>query len=143
MISYQTSSELKFIDVVQNGVPETLDRYLETAEAISVDGVEILDYIPISKFDTILSNWISKLAHGGKICLGGTNLDYICSARTRGLMSLQEVVLALYGTGDFAWTTKVGAYNPQQVKKFMEQRGLVVTLYRVEDAKFCITGVRP
>jgi hypothetical protein len=122
----------------------SLDSYLDKSETDYINAKDLLDYVPYSIVNNTLANFVSKLRHGGKILIGGTNINYVAEALASGEIDSKQAALMLYGSGVHANTFKSCCYSPIDIKKWLENAGLEVTKYIVanEYGKFIVEAVR-
>lgn len=133
----------KLVSTTVDKIPDFRQlNFLFTSETALLSMPEILDYIKLSEVDNFINLAVSKLAHGGIIKIGGTNIDAVCRARVNGLIHTNELTNYLYGAGTNAWDCKVSAYAPQDIRQKLESLNLYIQSYRINDFKFCIEGVR-
>jgi hypothetical protein len=140
------------VEFIKNGalISTSIDKlsdfrscdFLMTAETTLLSMPEVLDYLKLSEIDNFINIAVSKLAHGGTIKVGGTNIDAVCRGRINGMLNASEVTNLLYGNGSHPWDNKVGAYAPQDIRQKLESLNLNILSYRVSDFKFIIEASR-
>tara|TARA_R110000824_G_scaffold226663_2_gene414426 strand:+ start:140 stop:631 length:492 start_codon:yes stop_codon:yes gene_type:complete len=57
-----------------------LDKHVDDAELQELVALDVIDYIPITKIDSVLENWSRKIRVGGKIIIGGIDLMECCKS---------------------------------------------------------------
>lgn len=141
------------VEFIKNGqlVSTSIDKlsdfrscdFLMTSETTLLSMPGVLDYLKLNEIDNFINIAVSKLAHGGTIKIGGTNIDAVCRARVSGLLNPSDVTNLLHGSGTNPWDVKVGNYAPQDIRQKLESLNLHIQAYRVSDYMFVIEAIRP
>lgn len=76
---------------------KNLDRWVSNAEATEIIATDVIDYLLIQEVPQIIAHWISKLRHGGKIVIGGTDMLEVSKAFHEYEIDLQTVNKLLHG----------------------------------------------
>lgn len=142
MFEIITPSKKIIIDFEKDGIPYNLDNYVSNGEVSLINATTILNYIPLYKFDNTVNNYISKLGINGRLVIGGTNMDAVVRLRMNGQISPLTFNSILYGNGGSITETKMSAYTPQTILKFLQESKLKISLYSVEKTIFVVGGDR-
>jgi hypothetical protein len=70
---------------------------VDDAEATEILAMDVIDYLPIPEVNNTIRHWVSKLAHGGRIIIGGTDLYEVCKAFANYSVSITEANYLLHG----------------------------------------------
>lgn len=143
MFEILTPSKKIVVDFELDGIPYNLDMYVSDCEVGLIQSDDILNYVPLSKINTVLDNYIQKLQRLGKLIIGGNNLDAIMRLRTNGQINPLLVNSLLFGDGSSVTQTKFSAYNPQTIVGIFQERGLEICMYDVNETSFIVGGMRP
>jgi hypothetical protein len=76
---------------------KNLDKLVDTAEVDQLVALDVIDYLPITDIEKTLANWVSKLAHEGKIIIGGVDLYEVAKAMGQYKMDVSQANLLLHG----------------------------------------------
>lgn len=118
-----------------------LDGVCEDAECTEIVA-EVLDYVHAYKLLEVLKHWVSKLRHGGKIILGGTDILEVARLVVNGTMPISEANKAFYGEADLGCYIKSGVFNCGEMCTLLKELGLVVDKKRVNGTKFVVEAHR-
>jgi len=118
-----------------------LDNVCQPNELTELLAPEILDFIHPSVFENTVKHYVSKLRHGGRIILGGTDLHDIAKKIMKSELTIQEANVYLYG-GQLNWTTKCAAYSMYEIIDFLRGLGLKIIQQKCDDVKFVVTAER-
>jgi predicted SAM-dependent methyltransferase len=120
-----------------------LDPIAEDAECSEILAEEVIDFIRREEVYPILDHWISKLRHGGKMYLSFYDTRQIAKAFFRGKINLDEFNTIVHGTFSAPWDVKLGHTTVEEVSRFLQARGLVVTKKTLDGLKATIGAARP
>ena len=109
-------------------------------ECLEVVAEDILDYLQINEARSVLSHWISKLRHGGKIIVGGTDIAEVCRMFYKRAIDLNAV---LHCSFQESWSVKLSHTTMVSLAAFLESQGIKVTKKRIEGFKMIVEGERP
>lgn len=82
---------------------------------------DVIDYIDRNVTPMVLENWLSKIRHGGRIVIGGTDLVEATQAIGLGRVDTNEGMMLLYGTQD---KPKKQCLSIFDLMAFLEQKDL-------------------
>jgi hypothetical protein len=119
-------------NVIKADVRNLDDVALEN-ECLEIVAEDILDYLQIKESRTVLAHWISKLRHGGKIVVGGTD-------RSIDSESLNEII---HGSFAESWSVKLSHTTMEDLALFLESQGIKITKKRIKGFKMIVEGERP
>lgn len=129
------------IDPVLGKNPLTLDEYCDKNECEEIYGPYILNYIGPDKLLDVTAHYISKLRHGGKILLGGTDLYNVAVKIVNGDVSFMDSNRLLYNTLP-VWNLKQGCYSAMIISDIFENAGLKITKKYIDGDNFIVEGCR-
>ena len=112
-------------------------------ECLEVVAEDILDYLQINEARSVLSHWISKLRHGGKIIVGGTDIAEVCRMFYKRAIDLESLNEVLHGSFQESWSVKLSHTTMESLASFLESQGIKVTKKRIEGFKMIVEGERP
>lgn len=112
-----------------------------TAECEEIYAPAILDHIHHTELVQTLEEWVSKLRHGGKITVGGTDLYEMARQITVGSFPMNEANNKLYGQ-DLAWHSRKGCYSAMILRELLTQMGLKIDRVALNDYEFVVEAHR-
>lgn len=75
-----------------------LDKYVDDGELEELTAYDVIDYIPSTKAEDAITNWVRKIKIGGKICIGGTDLIEVCKSFSQYRIDINLANELLHGT---------------------------------------------
>ena len=120
-----------------------LDDVASSSECNELVAENVLDYLEFSESKAVLSHWISKLRHGGKIIVGGTDVYEVCRLFYKQAIDLQTLNSVLHGSFAQPWDVKMSHTTMEDLKDFLESQGIRITKKRIQGFNMIIEGERP
>jgi len=120
-----------------------LDEVALENECLEIVAEDILDYLQINESRTVLAHWISKLRHGGKIIVGGTDIAEVCRMFYKRAIDLESLNEIIHGSFEESWSVKLSHTTMEELVLFLESQGIKVTKKRIEGFKMIVEGERP
>lgn len=111
------------------------------AEAQEILATDIVDFIPVKVLPNVLSNYVSKLRKGGKILIGGTDIQMLSVLAARREIDVHTLNETIYGV-DSAVYAKSGMVSINDVSALLEQLGLRLTSKKLNGIKYLVEAVR-
>lgn len=109
------------------------------AEEILAEG--ICDYIPRVQLPAVLAHYASKLKHGGKLVIGGTEIKELAKAVVLG-DDFEMFNKMLFGSFDDVWRIKSGATSIIEIVDALKQLGLKIIGKKLNGYNFLVEAVR-
>lgn len=119
-----------------------LDSVVQTNECTEIYAPSILNYIHNAELDSIIKHYVSKLRHGGKLIIGGSDIRDIAKKIIKEEISLEDANKLLYGIAPFVWITKRGAYTMYDISSMLKTMGLKIITQKCDETKFIIEAQR-
>jgi hypothetical protein len=120
-----------------------LDLPVEQAECTEIIAEDIIDYILYDKIQEVVSGYVSKLRHGGRIILGGTDVFEVSKQCLTQATPVQKINTILYGDGNpSGWGFKRSCTTIIHITSILSQLGLKITKQRLEETKFIVEAYR-
>ena len=76
---------------------KNIDRHVCDAEATEIIATDVIDYLSLYEVPKVLGHWIKKLRHGGKIVIGGTDMNEVTRGFIHGDIDLETTNKLLHG----------------------------------------------
>ena len=118
------------------------DEYADDAECEEIYAPEILDHIHVDEIFAFLSYCKKKMRHGGKLVIGGTDINEVCRNFVNGKYNNETVNKIIYGDSMEASRIKLGIYEANKISNTVQQLGLKVIKKRVDGLKFVVEASR-
>ncbi len=120
-----------------------IDDIVSNSECKELVAIDVLDFLEWSESRHVLAHWISKLRHGGKITVGGTDILEVCRLFYKQAIDLKTLNSLIHGEFSQAWDVKMGHSTMEDLKTFLESQGIRVTKQRIKGFKMIVEGERP
>jgi len=119
-----------------------IDHICSDSECEEILAPEVVDYIGAKELVSTITHWKSKLRHGGKLILGGTDIMEVARQVMMGRISVPDANTVLYGTQETLWSIKSGCYSMNDVVGLVKEMGLRITNKRVDGTNFIVEAIR-
>lgn len=119
-----------------------LDQVAHPSECDEILADKILDYIHGSELYGVVEHWVSKLAHGGKIILGGRDVVSVAKLIVTGALNNADSNKMLYGLERSAWGVSYGMYECSEIVGILSELGLVIDKKRINGVEFIVEAHR-
>jgi len=120
-----------------------LDHAVDGGEAEEILALEVLDYFPGHQADDILANWLSKLAHGGRLTISVVDVKEVARAVCSNNLSIDDINELLHGKQEKPWQFRKSAYTLSQLVEVLSNQGYKVLARRVQNYRALVTVERP
>lgn len=115
----------------------------EPAECMEIIAEDIVDYIPNADLENVVKNYVSKLRHGGKIILGGTDVFEVSKRISMQSKDISELNQLIYGVeSPTGWGFKRGISSIIYISSLLSQLGLRITKQRLNDCQYIVEAYR-
>lgn len=120
----------------------SLDSVCGQAEATEICAPEMMDYIHSNDIMNVLKNWVSKLRHGGRIIVGGTDLYEVSKGVVSGQLDTVSGNKTLYGNAQLFPFVKIGMYTRHDIESVLLELGLKIIHKRVNNRCYVVEAAR-
>lgn len=120
----------------------SLDSVCEPAECTEIRAPNILNFIHGSELYSVLANWVSKLRHGGKLIVGGSELLECCKSVMLGQINVAEANKLFYNEKRTPWHVNFGMYECNEIVGLLTDFGLRIEKKRINGNTFVIEAYR-
>lgn len=120
----------------------SLDSYCDDAECSEILALDVLDYLNPQVTHIVIDNWVKKLAHKGKLILGGIETYSVCKAASLRAIDIGNLNLILRGNIDNPFAARKFTYNIEDVTNLLKTKGLVIRKQAVADLRYIVVGER-
>lgn len=120
-----------------------LNHEVDDGEVEEILAYGILNYYGGAHVDAILSNWVSKLAHGGMLTVSCVDLRSVCREYLSGSLPIEDANQILYGTHSEPWDFRKSVFSIDIVEQVLRNKGLKILSKRLHKTLMYITCERP
>ena len=120
-----------------------LDRLCENGECEEIIVDNILSFFAAKDVDKILSHWISKIKHGGKIIILDIDLNHVATALNNGFLDFNQANKLIYGNQSREWEFRRSLLSAPILQGALQQYGFNIIKYRFDNYEFIIEAMRP
>ena len=116
-----------------------LNSIVDDAEAQYILARDIINYISQEELFSTISHWISKLSHGGVICIGASDIKEVCRMIYTGEIPDSDIGSILYGEeGEI----KKSSIQTDLLVDFLQSSGLKILKVRLENHNLIVEAQR-
>lgn len=133
-------------DLIIKGDISNLDEHVDDAELSELIALDILHYFNGSDVDTILNQWIKKLAHKGQITISVTDVyevshAFFHKAKDWNIDKFNEI---MYGPqkSESKWDFKRSGFTLNQLVEVLKNKGLKILNKRIVNYMALVTAER-
>lgn len=112
-------------------------------EATEIVAYDILNYYSGESADVLIQNWLSCLAHGGKLTLSVVDLQEVSRGLLAGTLSLEDANHLLHGEQRADWEFRRCSLTMGRVVEMLENTGYKILHKRVTNHRAYVTCERP
>lgn len=120
----------------------SLDNICGQAECKEICAPEMMDYVHCGEVMNVLKNWVSKLRHGGRIVVGGTDLYEVSKGIVAGQVDTVNSNKTIYGSANLYPFVKIGMYTRHDIESILLELGLKIDKKRVNNRCYVVEAVR-
>lgn len=120
-----------------------LSEITQENECTEIYAADILDYLQFDESKAIVSHWVSRLRHGGKIAIGGTDIEEVCRVFRSGKIDIEDFNQVVHGTFEKPWSVKLSHRKIEDLVGLLQANGVRVTKKRIEGINMIVEGERP
>lgn len=123
--------------------PAALGPLVDAAEASEVVALGIIDYLPLAQSDGVLTHWVSRLAHGGKLSISCVDLFEVCRAVHLRTVSVEDANKLLHGEQREPWQFRKANYSLNHLTELIKAKGLRIITKKLVAFEAVVTAERP
>lgn len=120
-----------------------LDDLVDDAEADEIIALDVIDYVPAPALERVLTNWISKVRHGGTIAIGGVDIMAVARGLVRQEISLTQANVLLYGQQSAPWEYRKATIDMQTVISTLQKFDFKIIQKRIVNYTYVVKAERP
>lgn len=134
----QDTDEVKIADV------KNIDRFVCDAEANEIIATDVIDYLVSHEVPKIIQHWVRKLRHGGKIVIGGIDMNEVTRGFVNGDLDLETTNKLLHGQQTQPHLVRRVNLSLIGIANFLnEDCGLKVMKKRMAGYSYLVEATRP
>lgn len=116
----------------KRGNVQDLSRFADDGEVSELIALDVIDYLDTSKVVPVIEGWVKKLAHGGTIIIGGTDMYEVCRLFSHYKINLLQVNALLHGDGSKPYLIKKTQFTLKGLADLLAQLGLKIMKKRLD-----------
>lgn len=129
---------------IKRGDVKNLDNWVDSGEATELIVIDVIDYLDKKDVVPVIQHWITKLAHGGKIIIGGVDLYEASRAFTRYNIDIIKMNELVHGSDDKLYMLKKTNFTILGLCDLLKTCGLKIIKRNLEDNyRFVVEATRP
>jgi len=109
---------------------------VEDSEATEIIASDVINFTALSSLNDLLSSWVKKLRHGGKIVLGGVEIDEVCKAFITKAIDIKQF-------NDLVHEGRISQISSDGLDKMLTEHGLTITKKRTDNFNMIVEAMRP
>jgi hypothetical protein len=134
----QDTENTKIADV------KNIDRYVCDAEATEIIATDVVDYLVLYEVPEVISHWIKKLRHGGKLIIGGVDVAHVSRDFSKGDIDLETTNKLLHGIQTQPHMVKRVNLTINGICQFLQgDHGLKIIKKRHDGYNYIVEAARP
>ncbi len=122
---------------------QDLSCIADNGEAEEVLALNVLDYLPYPNIANIVSHFVSKLAHKGKLIIQVVDTLEVCKALANRSITMGEAATLLYGEQSEPWNFRKAPFTIVDLVALFQSKGLRILRKHTEAFQSLIIGERP
>lgn len=111
------------------------------SEATEIIAETICDYIPRHQLGGVIYHYVSKLRHGGRIVIGGTEIKELAKTIIFD-DDFEGFNQSIFGNFADTWSIKSGVSSIIEIVDTLTGYGLKITKKRIDNCQFIVEAVR-
>jgi len=120
-----------------------LSEVVENSECREILAEDVIDFLEKKESFTVISNWISKLRHGGKIIITSVDAHVTSGLLYKGKIELSTFNKLMHGNFTAPWDVKLSHSTIEEMSSFLISQGLVINKKRQNGPHMIIEAERP
>ena len=121
---------------------DDIEKFAGDAQCTEILGDDTLDFVSVDKIKELVTLFIKKLRHGGRLILGGTDLYSVCQDIFNGKINTREANYLLHGEHKNQWDFRHCQISLLDLCDLFEKLGLKLNKKRVDGYKMIVEGER-
>ena len=111
-------------------------KEIDDSEATEIIASDVINFVTLDSIERLLDGWIKKLRHGGKMIIGGVEVDEVCKAFMHRAIDLQTF-------NQFMHNGRTSHVPIHDLEKMLTQKGLVIEKKRIDSFNMILEARRP
>lgn len=118
-----------------------LDQVCDNGEC-EVINAQVLNFIHGSELYDVIAHWCTKLAHGGRIILGGTDMLEVAKMVITAELGNADCNKMIYGHSNSSWGFNKGMYEANEIAGILVELGLELDKKRIDGINYVVEAHR-
>ncbi len=121
---------------------KNLNNFVDDGEVEELIAANVLEYLNTNKITEVLNHWIKKVALGGKLILGFTNIYDISRCLVHGIINLETFNILVHGTNEKPYLIKRSFLTTTVVENLLKQAYLKIMKRKINNYNVTLEAVR-
>lgn len=120
-----------------------LDDVVSDAECTEIISEDVIDFLKKDESIKVLSHWVKKIRHGGKIIVTSIDAYEVSKSFYRKTIDIAVFNKAIHGNFLEPWDVRLSHTTIEELSEFFRSQGLNVTKKRTNGIKLIVEAERP
>jgi predicted SAM-dependent methyltransferase len=120
-----------------------LDDIVSDSECMEILSDDVIDFLEKKESMKVLSHWIKKIRHGGKIIVTSVDAYEVAKSFYRKTFDIDIFNKAIHGSFSEPWDVRLSHTTMEELSDFFQSQGLIVTKKRINGIKLTVEAERP
>jgi len=130
-------------DVIIRADITNLDKYVDDSELKELVALDVIDYLPMEKTESAISNWIKKIRIGGSVVLGGVDLFEVSKSLCQYRIDITEANMLIHGEQKKPYMTRRANFTAIGLSEYLQERfNLQIIKKRINNYKMIVEARR-
>ena len=120
-----------------------IDEVVSDAECTEIISEGVIDFLEKEESMKVLSHWIKKLRHGGRIVVTSIDAREVSRSFYKKEIDIEIFNKAMHGNFSEPWDVNLSHSTIEELSDFFESQNLNVTKKRINGIKLIVEAERP
>ena len=120
-----------------------IDEVVSDAECTEIISEGVIDFLEKEESMEVLSHWIKKLRHGGRIVVTSIDAREVSRSFYKKEIDIEIFNKAMHGNFSAPWDVHLSHSTVEELSDFFESQNLNVTKKRINGIKLIVEAERP
>lgn len=127
---------------IKRGDVCNLDNMVDNGELQELIAYDVIDYVDKSRVIPTIQHWLGKIAHGGKVVIGGVDMYEVSRGLTRYELDVIQANELLHGAGDKPYMLKRTNFTILGICDVLTSCNFKIIKRNLDGYKFVVEAVR-
>lgn len=112
---------------------QNIDDFVDNGEAEEILVVNTLTYFSVEQIPAMLSNWVGKMAIGGKIIIQDVDIHTVTRLHARGNITDTDLNQLLYGNSSNGFISKQSCFSVLSLANYLQSHNLKIVKQDIQN----------